>query len=655
MRLIIIGVIMIMMLPNVQATTVELLEHTDRCDYNEHLDIDHCFSKYLVCDNETDVKSVDISFIFKERGKDFLSVDGLGDKLDTEIEYEKKDDCLEVSITGWKNKFIDVDAVLCHFDYCAYEYEWWNTSMTRWELTQLNNYSNPFLINDTYGFDLGTGKQFIWAESGALYAYNDSNEIIYITNNTDQINSFVDEGNGTSYGDMPADIVLFLDMGAKNCDTTTCTGIDRYGKIWLKYGANEPITNASGKIGSGQSFDGDDDQLMHDNDAFWDATFPDNSPIYIAIWVQPEAPLDPYEYLIDREGHFSLIIGTNEQINSYYWYDSGNRCYPNTADNEIVYDGSWYFLEWSHDGTGPGGTIYKNLVNVTTTQTCGANAKVTTNPAYVSRSVSGLARLKGMADNVIFMNRTPSDEERLAIYNNTKPDGYSFIGDIEFPPPPPPPPSIPVTSFIVYKIINSQIPFIGSFLESLTFKSIILFMDRLTVIGNAVIGGNVDVGGDLTVSGSIYNSLTHMITASTEIHTVDTPDTWYNITFNDTLTELSGMNFEDDRTVIIPKDGHYTIHFGMGFECIDNSNVDVAMRIVVNGEGLSLSNVGKDITDNQDTNKWIEHTTHSAELTTGDMLNFQYIASNDCVIITQKDTYAEQPFVAYGYVQEVII
>ena len=40
MRLLLIGVIMIMMIPTVQASTIKLLENTDRCEYDEHLKLD---------------------------------------------------------------------------------------------------------------------------------------------------------------------------------------------------------------------------------------------------------------------------------------------------------------------------------------------------------------------------------------------------------------------------------------------------------------------------------------------------------------------------------------------------------------------------------------------------------------------------------------
>jgi hypothetical protein len=42
-------------------------------------------------------------------------------------------------------------------------------------------------------------------------------------------------------------------------------------------------------------------------------------------------------------------------------------------------------------------------------------------------------------------------------------------------------------------------------------------------------------------------------------------------------------------------------------------------------------------------------------LSEGDMINMQYISSDTDVTIEQHDTYATQPFNAYGYLQEVIV
>ena len=500
----------ILMTYPVDATTIELLEHTDRCDYNEHLDIDHCFSKYLVCDNETDVKSVDISFIFKERGKDFLSVDGFGDKLDTEIEYEKKEACLEVSITGWKNKFIDVDNVLCHNGYCAYEFAWWNSSMTRSPIISIDNATGTHYINDSYGVDSGTGIQHIacyiddWTETA--YAYNDTNDIWYCANSTTQFNSFVDEGNGTDYGNPEESLQSWYQLG----DMTDSS-------IYDNNATNHGMTLVNGQIG--HAYDADGSSTYMDTNNMRDIYIPGT----LSLWLKCGASSANDRIIAAYDGSklFTFLYGSG----SFYRLDI--RSPTQVAfdyETATAGDGNWHmiivtwndtFQDWWYDGNDVSETLLES--NTQSSFTLGYDVFIGArnnqgNPDLFSNCT---------IDDVRLYNISLSDNYKISLYNNTHPDGYWPLGTMETYIPPPPPP-IPVTSFIVYKIINSQIPFIGGFLESLTFKSIILFMDRLTVIGNAVIGGNVDVGGSLTVNDSVGIGTTNPHTLL-DIHRTDDP------------------------------------------------------------------------------------------------------------------------------------
>jgi len=171
------------------------------------------------------------------------------------------------------------------------------------------------------------------------------------------------------------------------------------------------------------------------------------------------------------------------------------------------------------------------------------------------------------------------------------------------------------------------------------------------------VNGSVFIEDDLNITGKIHNSLSHMYGLATKIHSVANPGTWYNITMNTSVSKYSEdtLTFQDDNiTLILGHDGHYTITFGMGFQCSNNNNVDVAMRIELNGEEMQGSYVEEDMANNQDNDEWLEHNTHF-EGSEGDKLRMQYIASDTCITIQQDDTYATQPFSAFGYLQEVII
>jgi len=148
--------------------------------------------------------------------------------------------------------------------------------------------------------------------------------------------------------------------------------------------------------------------------------------------------------------------------------------------------------------------------------------------------------------------------------------------------------------------------------------------------------------------------LSHMHGLVTDIQTVNSVDTWYNVTFNSTLGDVQYLRFVDNKTVIIDHEGHYTITFGCGI--IDDSpspNADVAMRITHNNVEVIGSYVEMDTTK-QNADFWMEHTTHT-ELNANDTLNMQYISSDTDVTMEQEDMYAVQGFNCYGYLQEVAV
>jgi len=160
------------------------------------------------------------------------------------------------------------------------------------------------------------------------------------------------------------------------------------------------------------------------------------------------------------------------------------------------------------------------------------------------------------------------------------------------------------------------------------------------------------ITGDLNVTGTIYNTLSSMHGLSTEIGTVDTINTWYNLTFNSSLGNISNLDLEDNRTIIIDHDGKYALIYGSGMQ--DTASLPIShigFRITKNGEEIEGSYVEKDL-DEKDLDTWMEHTTHAA-LEAGDKLNLQYISDKTTVTIYAKNTWATQPFNAYGYIQEV--
>ena len=78
---------------------------------------------------------------------------------------------------------------------------------------------------------------------------------------------------------------------------------------------------------------------------------------------------------------------------------------------------------------------------------------------------------------------------------------------------------------------------------------------------------DVVIEGDLNVIGTITNSLAHIFGLSTAVGTVASTGVWYNITMN--LSHVDTHLFtalDDNVTIIVPHDGHFTITYGMGIK-----------------------------------------------------------------------------------------
>ena len=179
--------------------------------------------------------------------------------------------------------------------------------------------------------------------------------------------------------------------------------------------------------------------------------------------------------------------------------------------------------------------------------------------------------------------------------------------------------------------------------------------DDIETGGSIFSNENLHVVGNLNVSGKITNSLAHIHILSTEVGSVDVGSIWYNITMNRSslINHLFTLE-EDNETFIINNTGHYFINYGAGI--IDNApspNAHIGLRIIINGEELSGSYIEHDTT-RQSSDFWLEHTSHSM-LSEGDEVIFQYISDDTSVTIEQHDTFAENPFNAYVYIQELIL
>jgi len=159
--------------------------------------------------------------------------------------------------------------------------------------------------------------------------------------------------------------------------------------------------------------------------------------------------------------------------------------------------------------------------------------------------------------------------------------------------------------------------------------------------------------GGLNVTGKTDLGLSHLMGYVTQIHTVPVVDTWYNLTFNDTLGGSENIHFIDNQTIEIEHDGHYTINIGMGIiDSAANPTSNVAMRVAVNGQELDGSYAEMN-PFKQYSEMWFEHTFHT-KLKKGDRLNMQYISSKTSVTIEQHNSFTTKTYHAYGLIEEII-
>ncbi len=292
------------------------------------------------------------------------------------------------------------------------------------------NVSFMMPVNRTSTMDIAGSLELFWCNitsnsTDSYVYYNDATD--YICADSDQKILIIDEGNGTKFSDLEDNIVMWLDMGSNNCNTTACLDMSIYSKTYIKKGANEPILDSNGIIGSCQSFDGANDFIRLDDDAFWNSAFPDNGPIYIGMWVRPQ-DLSVITYPISRSSHFIVTIDQNGKPIITYWYDASNRAPISGSNGDVVAD-EFIWFEFSHTGIGNQGTIYINLVNVTATQVTSANAKLTNEPTQLGAFIANFDN--SLIDFTIVMNRTPTDDERAFLYDMTNRSGSLGGEEIE--------------------------------------------------------------------------------------------------------------------------------------------------------------------------------------------------------------------------------
>ncbi|MBN1896459.1 MAG: hypothetical protein JW789_01895 [Candidatus Aenigmarchaeota archaeon] len=324
------------------------------------------------------------------------------------------------------------------------EYNWWNTSMTRSNVTTINSDAELFLVNDTYGLDIGGGIQYIWCEKGTTQIYNDTNGNIYCSNGTDRLLTIIDEGNGTDYNliGLDGDILRFY----------TLNGTDTYDhSVYGVHGINQTnIDSIEGQIGKALNFTGNSHFEVPD----LYNTAPAAGTMLMWVYMTDAQSTCRNEKLIDSNNFFQINFhnyASYTQTIEFHSRSGSSTDKIRYLSGDYVHPmNQWFFLtiEWNSTGF----SMYVNDSKITTWDTSTFNAGVVggfDSDWRFGENIAGTADcLNAGFDNVLFLNRSISNAERTAYYENTKPDGYSDVGDME---------TYHITKTNIYQPINDTV------------------------------------------------------------------------------------------------------------------------------------------------------------------------------------------------------
>ena len=221
---------------------------------------------------------------------------------------------------------------------------WWNSSYQYRRQINCSNIDDgiPIVINGSDGFDLGCGKQIVWAYcsgTGTALYYNNCSDYV-VANDTTQLPMEVEQGNGTSY--LPSQV------------WSDYAGVWHFANLLESANGNnattvgDPAQNET-KIDGGYSLDGDDAfDVAHspsidigDSDLsimFWTKTSIGSGDC--TIWLNKQADT---EYV-----SFESYCGLADK--PFRWLiknPSGTACVVYTDDTWA--DGNWHFITVTYD------------------------------------------------------------------------------------------------------------------------------------------------------------------------------------------------------------------------------------------------------------------------------------------------------------------
>lgn len=413
-----------LLFPNmVSGLNITLIENTDNCIYQPMTDNDFCKSVYEITDYGI-FDSNKIGFKFRAE-KDRTFSDSLN-ILDAGHTYKIIGEKVIVTITGYKNRWANIDNVLCWGEYCEYKYAWWNSSfpfkipinisITSGEVTGL------YSINDSYGVDLGDGIQRMWGNytanttrfpRGYLYYNNSAQYALVNEEEDDRVLMVIDEGNETAYGITELNLISFYPLNDTNdrsnfSGTLTNNGADRLDNCAIGYCYNfskgDPdYLDIDGSENSGH--------VMNNNNlnggfsfTLWLNKYEDNTELGIF-----GNYLNPDWYILATTGAPNKVI---------FQLDDGDENLNAISDKSVL-AGSWYFVAGVYNRTGADASIYIYINGeLDGSDSSGTWSTMSDNgePVVIGGYSDSVLPFWGQIDNFMVWDRQLTDDEIRAMY-----------------------------------------------------------------------------------------------------------------------------------------------------------------------------------------------------------------------------------------------
>lgn len=333
------------------------------------------------------------------------------------------DEWYSIEVWGKKKPMIgenNIDAKPCFFGYCL-PYAWWNSSVhLRRNLTQVNDYLDPFLAGDKC-MDINGTRTCTWVDKDArvLYYNNQSGDDIYGVNSAEDSSVDTEPNQGT-----------FVDTGnpwSPNCSlvyhlkdmTDSCP----LGKTLIGIDNPAPVT---AQVGKGYDYDSNDYQYVSTNLIGVN----DTQRLTFMAWVRPTVIDTTRRYIMTWYGNGPVLeLGVSDDDRWEGWISTvdGNTILKSVDDATM----GWTHLAITFNGTHKALYVNGTRVNLTVEGGLINNVDEAHFLAIACRKVDAGATTNffdGMVDEAYVLNYTMNDTQIELYYNNTANLGFSTLG-----------------------------------------------------------------------------------------------------------------------------------------------------------------------------------------------------------------------------------